>query len=46
MVNEYRKLLMPMIDMLYNSLQNMELKGFNDDILHQTSEKLSNEYGY
>lgn len=46
MVTEYRKLLMPMIDILYNSLQNMELKGFDDDILHQTSDKLSNGYGY
>lgn len=46
MVSEYKKLLIPLINQLYNSLQNMNFDELDDGILYQTSDRLPNGYGY
>lgn len=46
MVSEYKEMLIPLINQIYNSLQNMNFDEIDDSILYQTSDRLPNGYGY
>lgn len=46
MVDKYKESLKPLISQLYNSLQSMNNNGVYCGIPYQTTEKLSNGYGY